>query len=113
MSVRYNKVLLLHIMISFARNAVSLDKPTWLDVNNALQDQEVVLLSMPETQGEDCHNEDLIPCEAYLLGSPIETAVNLYMDVQMEYKNEIVHYPSRQVGSSVEFSRNFYEAILG
>ena len=87
-------------MISFARNALSSDKPTWLDINSTLKEQEVVLLSISEAQGKDC-NDDLIPCEAYLLGSPIETAVNLYMDVRREYKTELVNYASHQVGSSV------------
>ena len=85
-------------MISFVRNAFSSDKPTWVDINNALKDPETVFLSIPEAGGEDSHS-DLIPCEAFLLGSPIETAINLYMDVQKEYENDPVSHPSHQVGS--------------
>ena len=86
------------LVTSFGRNSFSSDKPTWLDINSALKDPETVLSSIPEAhEGEDCNN-DLIPLEAFLVGSPIETAINLYLDVQKEYETELV---SRQVGSGV------------
>lgn len=68
------------------RNALSADKPTWLVINEQLQDSDLVL----QTEAHD--GDDFIPRDGFLLGSPLELAVNLYKDIQLKY------HPHRKVG---------------
>ena len=83
--------LLNFITRTSCRNADSLAKPTWFTINQSLQDAELTL------QTEAQEGDDFIPREGFLLGSPLESAINLYMDLQREYQQSVLLHPHHKV----------------
>ena len=75
------------------RNAVSVDKPTWITINKFLQDPDLVL------QTEAQEDDDFVPRDGFLLGNPLESSVNLYKDLQLEYGPSVLLHPHYKVGS--------------
>lgn len=73
------------------RNAVSVDKPTWLTINQHLQDPELGL------QTEAQEGDDFIPRDGFLLGSSLESAINLYKELQLEYHQSVLLQPLLKV----------------
>ena len=63
-----------------------MDKPTWLSINQHLQDSELVL----HTEAQE--GDDFIPRDGFLLGSPLESTINLYKDLQLEYRQSVSHH---------------------
>ncbi len=70
---------------------MSVAKPTWLNINQNLQDPELVL------QAEVQEGDDFIPRDGFLLGGPLESAINLYKDLQQEYHQSALLHPHHKV----------------
>ena len=66
-------------------------KPTWLTVNENIQDPELVL------QSEAQEGDGFIPRDGFLLGSPLESAINLYKELQQEYQHSVQLHPHNKV----------------
>lgn len=75
------------VLYPCARNAISRDKPTWLVINEALQDPDIVLQTEPH------EGDDFVPRDGFLLGSVPEAAINLYKDIQREYDQSVLIHP--------------------
>ena len=73
------------------RNAVSIDRPTWSKINKHLYDPDLVLRT------EAHKDDDYVPRDGFLPGSPLESAVNLYKDLQMEYRHSVLLNPDHEV----------------
>lgn len=79
------------IYLLCCRNAVSVDKPTWLAINQHLGDSQLELQAVAQ------EGDDFIPRDGFLLGSPLESAVNLYKDLQLEYHQSVLLHPHHKV----------------
>ena len=70
---------------------MSVARPTWLKIDQNLTDPELVL------QAEVQEDDDFVPRDGFQLGGPLESAINLYKDVQEYHHQSVSLHPYHKV----------------
>ena len=90
----------------YCRNAVSVARPTWLKIDQNLKDPELVL------QAEVHEGDDFIPRDGFLLGGPLESAINLYKDVQEEYHQSVSLHSHHKVLGLLSMAKLLWSQLV-
>ena len=75
-------------------------------INDALKAPDALKLS------EENRDDTSVPADGLILGRPLETAVNLYKDIQRDYGSSVTGHPHYKVSSHTHLNYTHGSSVV-